>query len=144
MARIRCLMRWMLRGANPSRPPRKRRYSKNWRSSTKATSLFSLTDAVQAVAQGKPWYSPRVQAEVAAWLRGEHALPPELAALTEREREVLRHLAQGASNQEIADALDISINTVAQHVSHLLGKLGCTSRVEAAVRAVKAGWLRWI
>jgi len=134
----------MLRGANPSRPPRKRRYSKNWRSSTKATSLFSLTDAVQAVAQGKPWYSPRVQAEVAAWLRGEHALPPELAALTEREREVLRHLAQGASNQEIADALDISINTVAQHVSHLLGKLGCTSRVEAAVRAVKAGWLRWI
>jgi DNA-binding NarL/FixJ family response regulator len=66
------------------------------------------------------------------------------AALTEREREVLQHVAQAASNQEIAEALDISVNTVAQHVSHLLEKLGCTSRVEAAVRVVKAGWLRWI
>ena len=110
----------------------------------KTTSLFTLAGAVQAVAQGKPWYSPRVQAEVAAWLQGEHALPPELAALTEREREVLRHLAQGASNQEIADALDISVNTVAQHVSHLLEKLACKNRVEAAVRAVKAGWEAWI
>jgi RNA polymerase sigma factor (sigma-70 family) len=71
-------------------------------------------------------------------------LPPALAALTEREREVLRHVAQAASNQEIAEALDISVNTVAQHVSHLLEKLDCTSRVEAAVRAVQAGWLRWI
>jgi DNA-binding CsgD family transcriptional regulator len=66
------------------------------------------------------------------------------AALTEREREVLRYVAQGASNREIAAALGISVNTVAQHISHLLGKLGCTSRVEAAVHAVKAGWLRWI
>ena len=91
---------------------------------------------MRAVAQGKPWYSPRVQAEP--------ALPPELAALTEREREVLRRLAQGASNQEIADALGISVNTVAQHVSHLLGKLVCKNRVEAAVRAAKADWEAWI
>jgi RNA polymerase sigma factor (sigma-70 family) len=71
-------------------------------------------------------------------------LPPALAALTEREREVLRYVAQGASNQEIAEALDISVNTVARHVSSLLEKLGCASRVEVAIRAVKSGWLRWI
>ena len=57
---------------------------------------------------------------------------------------MLRHLAQGASNQKIADALGISINTVAQYVSHLLEKMGCTNRVEVVVRAVKADWLRWI
>jgi len=53
-------------------------------------------------------------------------------------------LAQGASNQEIADALGISVHTVARHVSHLLEKLACKNRVEAAVRAVKAGWEAWI
>ncbi len=111
----------------------------------KTTSLFTVAEAVRAVARGESWYSPRVQAEVTAWLQqGEHTLPQELAALTEREREVLQHVAQAASNQEIAEALDISVNTVAQHVSHLLEKLDCTSRVEAAVRAVQAGWLRWI
>jgi DNA-binding NarL/FixJ family response regulator len=110
----------------------------------KTTSLFTVAKAVRMVAQGGSWYSPRVQSEVSAWVQGAVALPPALAALTEREREVLRHVAQAASNQEIAEALDISVNTVAQHVSHLLEKLDCTSRVEVAVRAVQAGWLAWI
>ena len=100
---------------------------------------------MRAVTRGESWYSPQVQSEVSAWLEGDAGLPPELTALTEeREREVLRHVAQGASNQEIAAALGISIHTVARHVSNLLEKLDCKSRVEAAVRAVKADWLRWI
>jgi DNA-binding NarL/FixJ family response regulator len=110
----------------------------------KSEPLTTVVAAVRAVAQGKPWYSPRVQGAVAAWLGGDTGLPPELAALTEREREVLRHVAQGASNREIATALEISVNTVARHVSHLLEKLACKSRVEAAVRAVKAGWTAWL
>ncbi len=100
---------------------------------------------MRAVARGESWYSPQVQSEVSAWLEGDAGLPPELTALTEeREREVLRHVAQGASNQEIAEALDISVNTVARHVSSLLEKLACKNRVEAAVRAVKAGWEAWV
>jgi LuxR family maltose regulon positive regulatory protein len=51
--------------------------------------------------------------------------------LTRREREVLRHLADGASNQEIAAALAISLPTVKKHVSNLLGKLGVQSRTQA-------------
>ena len=58
-------------------------------------------------------------------------------SLTEREREVLEHLAHGESNKAIARALDISHDTVKLHVRHILSKLNLTSRVEAAVFAVE-------
>lgn len=61
-----------------------------------------------------------------------------LASLTEREREVLEHLALGESNKGIARTLDISPDTVKLHVRHILTKLNLTSRVEAAVFAVEA------
>ena len=61
-----------------------------------------------------------------------------LASLTEREREILDHLARGESNKTIARALDISHDTVKLHVRHILSKLNLTSRVEAAVMAVEA------
>ena len=61
-----------------------------------------------------------------------------LASLTEREREILDHLARGESNKTIARALDISHDTVKLHVRHILSKLNLTSRVEAAVFAVEA------
>jgi two-component system nitrate/nitrite response regulator NarL len=57
--------------------------------------------------------------------------------LTEREREILQHLSSGKSNKAIAQALDISHDTVKLHVRHILSKLGLTSRVEAAVFAVE-------
>jgi len=60
-----------------------------------------------------------------------------LGQLTEREREILNHLAQGMSNKAIARALDISYDTVKLHVRHILSKLNFTSRVEAAVFAVE-------
>jgi two-component system nitrate/nitrite response regulator NarL len=61
-----------------------------------------------------------------------------LDSLTEREREILDHLARGESNKTIARALDISHDTVKLHVRHILSKLNLTSRVEAAVLAVEA------
>jgi LuxR family maltose regulon positive regulatory protein len=61
--------------------------------------------------------------------------------LTRREREVLRHLADGASNREIAAALTISLTTVKKHVSNLLGKLGVQSRTQAIARARDASLL---
>ena len=61
-----------------------------------------------------------------------------LASLTERERQILEHLARGESNKTIARALDISHDTVKLHVRHILSKLNLSSRVEAAVFAVEA------
>jgi LuxR family maltose regulon positive regulatory protein len=69
-----------------------------------------------------------------------HALPTTVYAsliepLTPREQEVLTLLADGASNQAIADALIITPNTAKRHVKHILGKLGATNRVQAVLRA---------
>ena len=61
-----------------------------------------------------------------------------LDSLTERERQILDHLARGESNKAIARALDISHDTVKLHVRHILSKLNLSSRVEAAVLAVEA------
>jgi len=89
--------------------------------------------------------------------RGEAALPPVIArklmqeikeptetmtpeeALTPRELEILRFLARGLSNQEIADELKISVTTVATHVRNILGKLHLANRTQAALYAVEQG-----
>ena len=61
-----------------------------------------------------------------------------IASLTERERQILDHLARGESNKTIARALEISHDTVKLHVRHILAKLNLSSRVEAAVFAVES------
>jgi DNA-binding NarL/FixJ family response regulator len=67
---------------------------------------------------------------------------PALGRLTDREREVLKHIAGGRSNREIAALLSISELTTKTHVSRVLGKLGLTSRVQAAVYAYETGLVR--
>lgn len=68
----------------------------------------------------------------------ESALP---AILSEREREVLILLAQGLNNKEIAQRLYLSVRTVEGHLANIYGKLGVHSRTEAALYAVRQGWL---
>lgn len=63
--------------------------------------------------------------------------PPD--GLTPREVEVLRLIANGRSNREIANELVISFNTVTNHVKHILGKTGCANRTEAAAYAIPRG-----
>jgi DNA-binding NarL/FixJ family response regulator len=67
------------------------------------------------------------------------AAKPDPYGLTRREREVLPLLVQGFTNRQIADALFISENTAGVHVSNILGKLGASTRTEAATIAVRAG-----
>ena len=70
---------------------------------------------------------------------GEVEEPGELLSLSTRETEILRLVAQGRDNTEIAQELYLSPSTVKNHVSSILDKLGVDSRVQAAVRAARAG-----
>ena len=93
--------------------------------------------AIRQVARGEPWLPPRLTRKLLAHFKPGPGEPVD--PLTEREVEVLRLLARGRSNQEIADGLNISEVTVRTHVSHILGKLGTGNRVEAALYALRAG-----
>ena len=69
-------------------------------------------------------------------------VPSELQGLTEREREVLAYIAQGASNKAIAACLGISQQTVKNHMTSIFRKLGVSDRTEAAIVALRRGWIR--
>ncbi|MFA5915048.1 MAG: response regulator [Burkholderiales bacterium] len=99
-----------------------------------------VTDAILRAVRGETVVAPAMTMKLVDLLQpGRQSKTREnlLAQLTEREREILAHLAQGMSNKAIARALDISYDTVKLHVRHILSKLNFTSRVEAAVFAVE-------
>lgn len=74
---------------------------------------------------------------VAGQMDQKHKSTPDEDPLTQREIQVLRHVALGLSNKEIARSLDISVETVKEHVQHVLRKIGVTDRTQAAVWAVR-------
>jgi two-component system nitrate/nitrite response regulator NarL len=96
--------------------------------------------AIARAARGELVVAPAMTLKLAQMLQpGAKAGRDELiASLTERERQILEHLAHGESNKAIARALDISHDTVKLHVRHILAKLRLSSRVEAAVFAVES------
>jgi DNA-binding NarL/FixJ family response regulator len=103
-----------------------------------------VVDAVRSVAAGDAVLSPTVTRQlldqVGRRLPAPVSRSPEaLAELTDREREVLRMLAAGLSNAELAEALYLSEATVKTHVSNLLGKLGLRDRVQAVIYAYETG-----
>lgn len=97
--------------------------------------------SIGRAARGELAVAPALTLKLANMLQAGAGGEPErrdlLASLTEREREILEHLARGESNKTIARALDISHDTVKLHVRHILTKLNLNSRVEAAVFAVE-------
>jgi DNA-binding NarL/FixJ family response regulator len=101
-----------------------------------------LVAAVRTVAEGNGLLAPEVTRRVIAEFGrtpSAAAPPPELAQLTERELEVLRHLAEGLSNAEIAERLYLGEATVKTHVSNVLLKLHLRDRVKAVVYAYEHG-----
>ncbi|MBL8056685.1 MAG: response regulator transcription factor [Anaerolineales bacterium] len=101
----------------------------------KDTQADELCRAIKAAAAGQVQLSP----QAAARLMREVKAPESPETLTERETEVLRLLAKGQSNKEIAQGLVIGEKTVKTHVSNILAKLGVPSRTQAALYAVRIG-----
>jgi len=109
----------------------------------KDTTAAELIAAVRSVAAGAAWFDPAVTPRVMAAYR--RAVAPaqrdaqRLAELSERESEVLRRMARGATNREIAEALFVSEGTVKSHVGSIFTKLGVRDRAAAIVLAYDRG-----
>ncbi len=102
----------------------------------KDTDAGELCRAIKAAARGQVQLSPEAARRLLQDVRiPEKAIEP----LTDRETEVLKRLAQGDSNKEISRDLKIGEQTVKTHVSHVLNKLGVTSRTQAALYAIRNG-----
>ena len=105
----------------------------------------NLLSAIRAVAEGQMWLSSRVahlvvRKAVAAW--GPLTVSQGLSALTEREQEVLALIGQGLSNQQIADALCISVGTVRSHLNRIYDKTDWGGRSQAMRYAIAHGLVR--
>ncbi|MFI5589806.1 response regulator [Amycolatopsis sp. NPDC051758] len=112
----------------------------------KDVSSARLVEAVLAAARGESVLQPSVAAKVVARFAqlsdpAEPRPQPLVVPLSERELEVLRLLADGRSNREIASTLFLAEGTVKNHVTNLLGKLGARDRTQAALRARDLGLL---
>ena len=101
----------------------------------KNTEGDELLNAIHAAAEGKVRLSPEASARLLREIRS----PQSPESLTERETEVLRLLAEGKANKEIARTLRISEHTIKSHVHSLLAKLGMQSRTQAALYAARIG-----
>lgn len=110
----------------------------------KGASPETLLDAIRAVAVGGTYlYAPLVSDMARAGMRKSNSLnddaPDMLEPLTGRELEILRLMASGIGNREIAAALALREGTVKNHVSSIFSKLGVTDRTKAVLRAIAAG-----
>ncbi|OIO95581.1 MAG: DNA-binding response regulator [Anaerolineae bacterium CG2_30_64_16] len=105
----------------------------------KDSSPEELVRAIRQVQRGEPSLHPTIARKLLQEIARPAEQQPAPEALTAREMEVLRLIAQGLSNQEIADRIAVSEPTVRAHVSRILGKLHLASRTQAALYAVREG-----
>jgi NarL family two-component system response regulator LiaR len=105
----------------------------------KDTSPQQLLQSIYAVHRGESSLHPTIALKVIRELNHPPALPPTEDPLTEREVEVLRLVAQGMTNQEIAERLVISERTVGNHVGSILAKLHLANRTQATLYALREG-----
>jgi NarL family two-component system response regulator LiaR len=105
----------------------------------KNASPRTLLSAIRDVHRGEPSMSPAIASKLMLELQRKPELPPTEEPLTEREVEVLKLVAQGLTNQEIADNLVIGEGTVRTHMSNILSKLHLANRTQAALYALREG-----
>ncbi len=110
----------------------------------KDVSLEELLAAIRAVASGATWFQPVLTNSVRRGVAGRDRSGAQdadeiLAPLTDRERDVLRLMAGGLSNREIATTLETAEGTVKNQVSSILSKLGVRDRTRAVLKAIQAG-----
>lgn len=114
----------------------------------KETATSQLALAIRTVAEGAAWLDPGIasrvlRASVATGLqeanRAESAKSP--SRLSQREIEVLKHVVEGSSNQQIAERLVVSVETVKTHMRRIMEKLAVSDRTQAAVKAMREGIL---
>jgi len=98
-----------------------------------------LMHAIRQVAQGEAWLHPAVTRQVLRQLNKMEEPEEPTEKLTDRELEVLKYMARGYNNQEIARLLVVSAATVHTHVSRILAKLNVTSRTQAVIYAMRNG-----
>lgn len=106
----------------------------------KNTSPDRLLNAIREVHQGRPSMSSDIANKLMSELQRRSDLPPTKDPLTKREMDVLKLIAQGMTNQEIADQLVISEGTARTHVSNILSKLHLANRTQAALFALREGY----
>lgn len=105
----------------------------------KDSSPQELLQAIHNVHQGEASLHPAIARKLMRELNQPPSLPPTTDPLTEREVDVLRLVAQGLSNDDIAEKLVVSERTVRTHVSHILDKLHLANRTQMALYAVREG-----
>jgi DNA-binding NarL/FixJ family response regulator len=107
----------------------------------KDSAVQDLVAAIEAVMQGHAYYSPPIQRELGQILRAEESRRRLVDQLTDREREVVRLVAQGLSTKEIAACWSISSRTVETHRAHVMRKLGLRSVARLTQFAIREGML---
>jgi two-component system, NarL family, response regulator DevR len=104
---------------------------------------FTLKESIRAIHAGGGAVSPAVAATVLDRLRTTDEVPtqPSVIPLSNTQLEIVRLIAAGFSNREIADRVHLSQNTVKSHVQEIFRKLDVDNRVEAALKATRKGWI---
>ena len=105
----------------------------------KESSPQDLLQAIHSVARGEGFLPPSIASKVMREINQPPKLPPTKDPLTAREVEILQLVAQGLTNDEIAEKLVLSERTVRTHVSNILAKLQLANRTQAALYALKEG-----
>jgi DNA-binding NarL/FixJ family response regulator len=105
----------------------------------KNTTKDKIIDAIRKVVKGDSIWAREELRRVTGALATPRLASDVDVPLTKRESEVLKQLAKGLTNKQIADELDISYETVKEHVQHILRKIGVTDRTQAAVWSVRKG-----
>ncbi|MBI2864723.1 MAG: response regulator transcription factor [Chloroflexi bacterium] len=109
----------------------------------KTVRAAEVVDAVRAVAAGETVLHPSIARKIARfWRRGTiQSVAADEVCLTPREMDVLRLVARGLHNRQIAQALTVTVRTVEGHLASIFGKLGVDSRTEAVIYGLEHHWL---